>query len=86
MNTTLTLHIGPGGRVRCLYDERLDLPTLGRLSIHRASHVEPDGRGRWWADLAPAGGPVLGPFTLRSHALEAERAWLEKWLTADSRR
>jgi hypothetical protein len=47
----------------------------------RASHVEPDDRGRWLADLSPIGGPVLGPFDRRSEALEAEVTWLEEnWL------
>jgi hypothetical protein len=65
------------GRVRCLYGEAIDLAALGELTIRRASHVEPDGEGRWWADLSPVQGPRLGPFALRSHALEAERRWLE---------
>ncbi len=62
--------------VRCLYDEAIDLAALGRLSITRASHVEPDDAGQWFADLAPVSGPRLGPFDRRSEALEAERAWL----------
>ena len=62
-----------------------DLDTLGQPHIQRASHVEPDGRGQWIADLAPVGGPKLGPFSLRSAALEAERRWLEvHWLTPNS--
>lgn len=65
------------GQVRCLYDERLDLAALGPLTITRASHVEPDEEGRWWADLAPVDGPRLGPFAKRSDALRAEVAWLE---------
>jgi hypothetical protein len=49
--------------------------------IARASLVEPDDEGRWWADLGPVQGPVLGPFTLRSFALEAEQKWLkDHWL------
>ena len=51
-----------GGEVRCLYDELIDLNALGRPTITRASHVEPDAEGRWWADLAPGGGPRIGPF------------------------
>ncbi len=31
-------------------------------------------------DLSPVGGPVLGPFRLRSQALAAEQAWLDGWL------
>ena len=47
------------------------------LEIRRASHVEPDDDGRWFADLSPVEGPKLGPFALRSQALDAERVWLE---------
>jgi len=65
------------GTIRCLYDECLDLSALGRLTITRASHVEPDSHGQWFADLAPVGGPRLGPFGRRSEALAAEAAWLE---------
>ena len=71
------------GTVRCLYDEALDLAALGTLSIHRASHVEPDPDGKWWADLTPVAGPRLGPFERRSQALLAEVRWLEaNWLLA----
>jgi hypothetical protein len=65
------------GTVRCLYNESLDLAALGRLTITRASHVEPDRHGQWFADLAPVGGPRLGPFERRSEALIAEASWLE---------
>src|SRR6185369_18080020 len=41
------------GQVRCVYEEAIDLSALGAVSIQRASHVEPDGQGQWWADLAP---------------------------------
>ena len=37
---------------RCVYDEAIDLSQLGELTIRRASHVEPDDQGLWWADLA----------------------------------
>ena len=76
----VVLTIEPGGTVRCLYDEAIDLTVLGTLTITRASHVEPDPQGRWLADLGPVAGPVLGPFELRSQALAAERAWLEHHL------
>jgi hypothetical protein len=69
------------GQVRALYTDDLDLATLGRPVIRRASHVEPGPDGRWSADLRPVGGPVLGPFDRRSQALEAEQDWLEThWL------
>ena len=69
--------IDPLGQVRCLYTEALNLAALGPLSIRRASHVEPDVDGQWWADLAPVNGPCLGPYPQRSAALLAEQEWLE---------
>ena len=77
----MQLIITPGGSVRCLYAEAIRLAELGPLAIERASHVEPDAKGHWWADLAPVAGPRLGPFTARSAALAAETEWLnEHWL------
>ena len=73
----MQLIIGPSGTIRCIYDEAIDLRSLGSLVIERASHVEPDAEGRWWADLQPSHGPLLGPFTFRSEALHAEKVWLE---------
>jgi hypothetical protein len=72
----MELIISPGGDARCLYSEAIDLSALGNLAIRRASFVEPDEQGRWWADLSPVDGPALGPFALRSQALEAEDRWL----------
>jgi hypothetical protein len=74
----MDLVVDTSGRVVAVYDELLDLAALGRPVITRASRVEPDRQGRWSADLALVGGPVLGPFARRSEALAAERAWLER--------
>ena len=77
----MQLVIEPGGVVRCIYSEFIDLAALGNPVISRASHVEPDQHGRWWADMSPMNGPRLGPFPNRSEALAAELAWLEvNWL------
>jgi hypothetical protein len=72
----MDLVVDPTGRTFAVYDELIELAALGRPVITRASHVEPDGRGLWHTDLAPVGGPVLGPYSRRSDALAAERAWL----------
>jgi hypothetical protein len=73
--------VTPQGETRCIYGEEIDLRSLGILAIRRASHVEPSDNGRWLADLSPVGGPVLGPFDLRTEALSAEVSWLEQhWL------
>jgi len=75
--------VEPGGVVRCVYAEHIDLATLGKPTITRASHVEPDDHGQWHADMSPVGGPVLGPFAHRSEALDAEQQWLVRhWLEA----
>ena len=79
----MRLRIDPSGVVHAVYDEMLDLSTLGDVSIWRASHIEPDGDGRWWSDLSPVNGPRLGPFVRRSEALAAEVCWLDRhWLSA----
>ena len=81
----MQLVIHPDGSVRCLYTEKINLADLGKLSIARASHVEPDQQGGWLADLAPINGPSLGPFAQRSQALAAEQAWLEaNWLIREA--
>lgn len=66
----------PDGRIEAVYTEAIELARLGQTVIRRASHVEPDTAGRWWADLSPSGGGQLGPFACRSAALAAERQWL----------
>jgi hypothetical protein len=73
----ISLLVRPDGQVRCVYGEEIDLAAIGAVRIARASHVDPDAQGRWWADLTLSGGPVLGPFGRRSEALAAERAWIE---------
>lgn len=67
-----------GGVMRAIYDDAL-APLLadGDFTITRASHVEP-APGGWTADMAPSGGPVLGPFSTRAEALTEEVAWLRK--------
>jgi len=76
MTSEMELVVGVDGVARCIYDEALDLREIGRLTITRASHVEPDAEGYWWADMGPVDGPVLGPFRSRTEALRAERGWL----------
>jgi hypothetical protein len=72
----MELVVAADGVARCIYDEALDLREIGKLQITRASHVEPDRGGFWWADMGPVNGPVLGPFRSRTEALGAERGWL----------
>jgi hypothetical protein len=80
MSSEMELVVDAGGDVRCIYGEELDLREIGRLSITRASHVEPDSEGHWWADMGPVDGPVLGPYGSRSAALGAESLHLLSFL------
>ncbi len=70
----MQLVISPSGEVTTHYSEEIDLAALGDLTITRASHVEPDEQGRWWAHMV--GGPSFGPFAKRSAALKSEVEWL----------
>ena len=75
----MNIRIGTDGTMKLLYTEDLgDLNKFGTPRIRRASHVEPDKKGRWWANLKPVGGPKLGPFKRRTEALRAEVEWIEK--------
>lgn len=87
----IDIYIDTEGHVQHVYsDEVADLfeeeKVHGRVTVRRASHVEPFGLG-WMADMRPVGGPVLldtdtaNPlgrvaFATREAALEAERRWL----------
>ena len=84
MTSEMELVVGCDGGVKCIYGEELDLREIGKLQITRASHVEADRDGFWWADMGPSGGPVLGPYGSRSEALEAERGWLIRHATRPS--
>ena len=80
----MELVVEPSGTVRCVYLEMLSLSQFGRLSIERASHVEPNEQGDWIADLSPVSGPSLGPFSKRTDAIAAEVQWLrDNWLLPD---
>ena len=72
----MILTVDPAGTVRAVYTETLDLDALGKADIRRASHVEPGPEG-WCAQI---GETILGPFTKRSEAIQAEVAWIESHL------
>ena len=74
----MILSITPKGDIRGIYTDDFPWLELGKALVQRASHVEPDHLGLWWADLGLSTGPKLGPFAKRADAIAAEVAWLEK--------
>ena len=72
--------IKPTGVFIGIYDDAFDYGAFGRPSIRRASHVEPDASGCWFADLSLVNGPKLGPFDKRGEALDAEIDWINLML------
>lgn len=80
----LQLVISLEGTIQYIFnDELVFLQDCGDFRIKRASHVEPDGKRGWFADMSPILGPILGPFKLRSEALQAELNWLNNALFAE---
>lgn len=74
----MLLSIGLDGVITTVYsDELAPIIVDSESSIRRASHVEPGNSG-WWSDMSPVGGPMLGPYALRSEALSAEVRWLHE--------
>jgi len=72
------ISIDRAGGVKAVYSDGFNWQAMGKTLIQRASQVEPDHLGLWWADLAVSGGPRIGPFARRDAAIAAEVAWLEK--------
>lgn len=82
MRTMHSIVVGADGTLRFTWDDRLrPFANLGKATAMRASHVEPEvvaGVILWNADMAPVGGPVLGPYANREKALQVERDWLRQ--------
>lgn len=79
---TIELTIRKDGSIGAIHDDALaPLYDKGKTEIKRASHVEPINgvASEWQADMSPiAPGVSLGPFRLRSDALDAEVEWLKQ--------
>jgi hypothetical protein len=82
LNKNLKL-IVENGTIRAIYDDVLTVLMRGaKVSIARASHVEPNDSGfcLWSADMSPVGGPKLLGFRTRQEALDAERDYLDRYV------
>lgn len=56
---------------------RETIPTADAIAGLRSVLMADYWATKWWADMLPSGGPVLGPYDDRDTALEAEIAWLQ---------
>lgn len=72
--------IMPDGTIHFLYYDNLKpLLKIGKSKVRRASNIDPTKDGQhWFVDLAPVGGPKLGPFDTRDIAIHEEVSWLNK--------
>lgn len=58
---------------------------LSQAALSQCSHarlvaenyqITEEAKNKWFADMTPVRGPVLGPYDMRQEALDAEVAWL----------
>ena len=66
-----TLTFRPDGTASCLYTEAIDLSTLGRLHVRRATRIEFDDRLQAWR-VWNEGGQVLYTAPTRQACLDWE--------------
>jgi hypothetical protein len=74
----MIISIDTKGGIRGIYTDDFHWHLLGKILVQRASQVEPDHLGLWWADLSLSNGPKIGPFARRADAIAAEVRWLER--------
>jgi hypothetical protein len=79
------IDIAPNGKMTFIHDDQFKgLLSQGKATITRASHVEPGDPAKgqdplkWYADMAPSNGPILGPFETRQEALDQETTWINE--------
>jgi len=73
-------HVEPGSEIKmpalawlCANSEHVYTTTPSL----RGLEMLPQYKTKWWADLLPVGGPVLGPYNTNTEALQAEVDWLK---------
>lgn len=58
---------------------KIDRPQAVKWLMQNRPEVElADYPDRWWADMLPSNGPVLGPFDTHAEAIAAEQKWLSE--------
>jgi hypothetical protein len=72
----ITISFTPEGTAQCLWTEALPLHELGRLEIHRASHIEFNNAAQHW-EVMDQNGRVRFIARSRSACLEWEQINLQ---------
>ncbi len=80
MSQEFQIAVSDNGELQFVYSDMLyaTLKDLGDTKIQRASHVEPLDGENWYATLLDGSKTVLGPFTQRQSALQAEIEYLQE--------
>ena len=69
----LTLRVHPGGRIDCLYTDAIDLRTLGRLQVYRATDIRFCEKSQEWKVRCASTGALLHTDPSREACLAWER-------------
>lgn len=72
MKRTVSVTFTPEGVGRCLYTEAIDLQSLGRLNIRRATFIEFDNESQLW-EVFMERGQALYCSSSREECLEWEQ-------------
>ena len=80
-----TLRFEPGGDIRCLYTEAIDLRALGRIHVVRATDIRFNGQTQEWETHNADGDEVLFSNTSRAECLRWEHENLQPGTTPNSK-
>ena len=67
------LRVHPGGRIDCLYTDAIDLRTLGRLQVYRATDIRFCEQSQEWRVRCASTGALLHTDPSREACLAWER-------------
>jgi hypothetical protein len=67
------LRVQPGGRIDCLYTDAIDLRTLGRLQVYRATDIRFCEQSQEWRVRCASTGTLLHTDPSREACLAWER-------------
>ncbi|MBK1835636.1 hypothetical protein [Roseibacillus ishigakijimensis] len=77
-----TLRFSPSGPIRCLYTEKIDLASLGRLSVVRASEIIFNRENQQWDTLDARTGQRLFSHPSRDECVRWEHEHLQAGTSA----